>query len=156
MHLLRGRLHRGRMTRSTSPVIVAAIREVPAGEPVRRAALERARREGAALVLYDLDAPPSPLESPRPTNWSADGAQEQLGDRLEPADLEAAGRADLARVVRAARDAGVEAWAWLPESDTAEALADYVARSGASAVVVAADDRALVGGVGTEAEVVGR
>lgn len=156
MPLLHERLHRCLMTRSTTPVVVAAFREGPAGDPVRRAAVERARREGAALVLYDLDAPPSPLESPRPTNWSADGVEQQVGDRLEPADLEAAGRADLARVVRAARDAGVEAWAWLPESDTAEDLAAYVARSGASAVVVAAGDGALVGRIGTEVDVVGR
>jgi len=149
-------MQRWPMTRSTASVIVAACRVGPAGDTVRRSALERAQREGAALVLYDLDATPSPLESPMPTNWSADGTEEQVGDRLGPVDLEAAGRADLARNVLAARDAGVEAWAWLSESDGADDLAAYAARIGASTVVVAVDDSSLIGGIGTEVDVVGR
>jgi hypothetical protein len=148
------RAHRRAMTQGDTHTIVAAVRDGQAGETIRRAAVERARHEGAGLVLYDLDAQPSPLESPLPTNWSADGAEDQIGERLEPDDLEAVGRADLARAVRSVRALGVAAWAWLPETDDARALTAYAARCGASAIVVGSDDASLARGAGIDVDVV--
>jgi hypothetical protein len=43
--------------------------------PVRLAAVDRAQSEHATLILYDLDASESPLESPLPTEWSAEGTK---------------------------------------------------------------------------------
>lgn len=144
------------MSHRIAPLIVAAVREGTAGAATRHAAVERARREGAGLVLYDLDATPSPLESPLPTNWSADGAEEQFGDRLGPSDLEAAGRGDLARDVRAVRALGVTAWAWLPESDDPGELVAYAVRCRASAIVVGVQEADRVEGAGVEVDVIGR
>jgi nucleotide-binding universal stress UspA family protein len=142
------------MTDARTDTIVAALRVGEAGDAIRRAALDRAERDGARLVLYDLDARPSPLESPLPTGWSADGTEEQFGDRLDPDELEAAGRADLARAVRLARERGVETWAWLPETDHAGDLAAYAARCGATAIVVGARDASLARRAGVDVDVV--
>jgi hypothetical protein len=108
--------------------IIAVTTEDDQFADARRAAIERARREGAALVLYDIDAGGDPLESPLPTKWSAEGTDKQVGDRLGPAELEAAGRAPIARQVLEARGQGVDAWGWLPANAGPEALRDYAAQ----------------------------
>lgn len=94
----------------------------------RRAAVEQAREAGATLVLYDVDAGGDPLESPLPTTWSAEGTDRQVGDRLGPNELEAAGRGEIARQVLEARAKGVDAWGWLPAHASPEALRDYAER----------------------------
>ena len=95
----------------------AAIVAVTGEDDSHSAAIERAasvaRTAGATVILWDRDAA-SPLESPLPTDWSGDGEQDQFGDRLDPDDLVAAGREPLARQVGQLREAGVDAWAWLP------------------------------------------
>ena len=133
--------------------ILAAVRE-DGSEVVHRTAFERARNDGARLILYDLDASPTPLESPLPTNWSAEGTEDQFGTLLGPNDLEAAGRSGLAEAVRRARDAGVDAGAWLPESDDADDLREYAARVRADVVLVADADGELVEGLDLPTEVV--
>jgi len=107
---------------------------------VRRAAIERARDERATLILYDLDAVESPLESPVPTGWSAEGTEEDVGDRLGPEELEAAGREVIARQVEEARGAGIDAWGWLPSDKGRDALVQYAARLPGSRVLAPAGD----------------
>jgi hypothetical protein len=135
--------------------IIAVTGEDDRYAQVRRHAVERARATGATLVLFDVDARPSLLESPLPTNWSGQGEEEQFGDRLSIEDLEAAGRRPIADQVREARAAGVEAFGWLPDSADAAALRDYAVRQQAGLVVVPAGDSAFEADVGAPVEAVG-
>jgi hypothetical protein len=105
--------------------IIAVTSEDDRFDRNRRAAIRQALDEHASLILYDLDAGSDPLESPLPTEWSSEGTEDAVTDRLGPEELEAAGRAEVARQVREARDAGVDAWGWLPESDDPKVLRDY-------------------------------
>ena len=123
------------MDTSRSAPIVAVVSE-EGGERVRRRAIELARESGAPLILWDADAGGRLLEDPLPNQFSAHGEEEQFGDRLTVNDLEAAGRAALARQVREAEAAGVTAWGWLPSDQKPESLRDYAARHGARTVVV--------------------
>jgi nucleotide-binding universal stress UspA family protein len=134
------------MTRSGGSVIVAVAGEDGRFDHVWRRGVELARERGANLVLFDVDAKPSPLEDPLPTAWSADGEEEQYaegekeGKPLSVADLEAAGRAPLADRVREARAAGVQAFGWLPDKSGAGELGEFAAREHAELVVVPDDD----------------
>jgi hypothetical protein len=105
-------------------------------EAVRRAAVERARAERATLILYDVDAVTGPLESATPTGWSAEGTEEDAGDRLGPEELEAAGHEAIARQVRDARELGLDAWGWLPSDKGREALLEYAANQPGAHVLV--------------------
>ena len=107
--------------------VIAVTGEDDRYEPIRRAAIERARAERASLILYDIDAPSGPLESPLPTQWSAEGTEEEVGDRLGPEELEAAGRQVIARQVEEARAQGLDAWGWLPSDGGRDALVEYAA-----------------------------
>jgi len=122
------------MTRG--PDIILAVVSEKGSDAVRRRAIELARERGAALILYDADAGDRLLEDPLPNKWSGHGQEELFGERLSVNDLETAGRAPLARQVREAEQAGIQAWGWLPSDQSAETLRDYAARHGASAVVV--------------------
>ena len=129
--------------------IVAVTSEDDALRDVRRTAMERARSEGATLILYDVTAGENPLESPLPTQWSAEGTEDDVGDRLAPDELEAAGRAAIARQVQDARDQGIDAWGWLPESDDRATLLEYAVALPSAVVLVppgelAADEPAPV------------
>jgi hypothetical protein len=121
--------------------VIAVTGEDDRFEPVRRAGVDRALAEHATLILYDVDARESPLESPLPTEWSADGTEEEVGDRLSPDELDAAGRAPIAEQVRAARGKGVDAWGWLPPDPGREELVGYASRQpGPHLVVPSGDD----------------
>ena len=122
--------------------IVAVTSEDDALRDVRRAAIERARSEDATLILYDVTAGESLLESPLPTQWSAEGTEEDVGDRLAPGELEAAGRAAIARQVQDARDRGIDAWGWLPESDARATLLEYAVALPSPLVMVPPGDLA--------------
>jgi hypothetical protein len=111
--------------------------------PVREAAVGRAQSEHATLILYDLDASQSPLESPLPTDWSAEGTEDEVGDRLGPEELDAAGRATIAEQVRQARAKGVDAWGWLPNEADREGLIAYAARQPGAHVMVPKGDEEL-------------
>src|SRR5258706_7330649 len=111
----------------------------------RRAATEQARAERATLVLYDIDAGGDPLESPLPTKWSAEGTDSQVGDRLGPNELEAAGRGAIARQVLEARRKGVDAWGWLPPHASPEALRGYAERQPNALVVDPRAKEAVIG-----------
>ena len=112
--------------------------------PVLGRAAAAARERDARVILFDLDADLGPLESPLPTAWSGEGEEEQFGDRLDVADLEAAGQARFAKRVQWLRDAGIEASGWLPPKADADALAAYAARQGAELVILSTDDRDLI------------
>lgn len=122
----------------TSRTIVVYSGEGDSYEGVRRRAIELARESRATLVFYDADAA-SPLESPLPTNWSAEGADDRIPNRLEPDDLEAAGRAAIAQQVRQARAEGVEAYGWLPSGADAQDLAKYAEEVGADLILMPAE-----------------
>ena len=125
-----------------SPTILAVVSE-DGSDAVRRRASELAREQGAELILWDADAGSGLLESPLPNQWSAHGEEEQFGDRLSINDLEAAGRAPLARQLRELQEGGVRASAWLPEKNNAETLRDYAAQQGARLVVIGEDSKLL-------------
>ncbi len=104
----------------------------------RRAAMRLARGEELPLILYDLDSA-SLLNEPLPSGWSAEGAGAQFGDRLTADDLRRLGRAPLAEQVDEARDAGIEAYGWLPTSHGPDPLAEYAAQQGARHIVMSAE-----------------
>jgi nucleotide-binding universal stress UspA family protein len=120
---------------SASRTILAYTAEDGRLDAVRQAALDLARRDGSRLILYDVDAA-GIFQKPLPTNWSGQGSEREFGDVLGPADLERAGRHAIAAQVSEAREAGVDAWAWLPGDLRARSLADYVHRVGADIVVI--------------------
>lgn len=120
--------------------VIAVTGEDDRFAPVREAALDRALAEHATLILYDLDASESPLESPLPTEWSAEGTDEEVGDRLGPDELEAAGRAPIAEQVRVARGKGIDAWGWLPNDPGRDDLMAYAARQPGAHLVVPGGD----------------
>ena len=116
--------------------VIAVAGEDDRYEPVRRAAVERAKAERATLILYDVDAATGPLESATPTGWSAEGTEEDAADRLGPEELEAAGHQAIARQVQEARAGGIDAWGWLPSDSGREALIEYAARQPGAHVLV--------------------
>lgn len=116
-------------------VIVAVTGEHGRHAAVRSRAADLAAGGHATVILYDLDAAGT-FESPVPTNWSSEGAEEQLPNRLGPDDLERAGRAPVADQVRALRQLDVDAWAWLPQDPGAKALAAYARERGAEVILV--------------------
>ena len=118
------------------PTILAVVPE-HGGDAVRRRAIELAQERGAGLIFYEAEAGDSFLADPLPNQWSGHGEEELFGERLSANDLEAAGRAPLARQVREAEAAGVQAWGWLPSDAKPESLREYAARHGASTVLVA-------------------
>jgi hypothetical protein len=120
--------------------VIAVTGEDDRYETVRRTAIDRAREAHATLILYDVDAATGPLESPVPTGWSAEGTEEEVGDRLGPEELEAAGHAPLARQVADARQLGLDAWGWLPSDSGRDALIEYAAHQPGARVFAPADD----------------
>jgi hypothetical protein len=134
--------------------IIATVGEADDHAPLLEAAIGRALREHATLILYDLDAGSNPLMNPLPTAWSAEGTEEMVTDRLGPEELDAAGRPEIAEQVRQARDRGADAWGWLPAGDDRDTLAAYAARQPAPLLLVAAGESELIG-EGIRSEVVG-
>ena len=124
------------MTARQASAIIAVVSE-DGSDPVRARAIELAREAGDDLILWDAESGGRLLEDPLPNQYSADGEEEQFGERLTVNDLEAAGRGPLARQVREAEAAGVRAWGWLPSDQKTETLRDYAARHGVGTVVVA-------------------
>src|SRR5437667_10503374 len=132
-------------TPATGPTtIIAVTSDKPRHEAVRRRAASIARDSGSTVILWDRDAEVSLLESPLPTDWSGEGEEEQFGDRLGPTDLMAAGQEPLARQVGALREAGIDAWGWLPDAADAVHLATYAADQQAELVLVSADDADVI------------
>lgn len=124
--------------------IVAVTAEDDTHGPVRKRAAEVARHAGSTVILWAAGSSGSFLESPLPTNWSADGETDQLADRLGPNDLMAAGHELLARQVGELRSDGIDAWGWLPESADATQLASYATEQGASLLLLSNADHDLI------------
>ena len=130
----------GDMTERTNPAtIVAVVNDEQAADPVVQRATELGFERGARVVLYDVGARVTPLESPLPTEFASDGPDRGAPPMLTADDLEAAGQAPLARRVRALAEAGIEAYGWLPSSDKPEDLTEYVKAIGATGVVATPD-----------------
>ena len=128
---------------STSPTcILAYTGEHDRFRPLDAAAIESARSTGARLIFYDSDAS-SRLSaagaSPLPTWWSGEGAGDQLSDRMDPEQLDKAGRFWLKGTVEFARAFGVDAYGWLPSSASAADFADYAEKQHADLLIVPGD-----------------
>jgi hypothetical protein len=100
---------------------------------VREAAVKVATSSNAQLILYDVDAA-SVFAKPLPTGWSAN--QDELPTRLTAEGLEHAGRHGMANHVRAAMNAGIEAYGWLPGDKSGDSLADYARQQRADLIMV--------------------
>jgi len=124
--------------------ILAVTTEDDSHAAVRKRAAEVGRQAGSTVILWAADAAIGPLESPLPTAWSGDGEEDQFGERLGPNDLIAAGHERLAEQVGELRKDGVDAWAWLPDTADAAALANYAVEQGASLVLVSSADDDLM------------
>ncbi len=128
---------------NTQPTtIVAVVNDEPVADPVVQRATELGFERGARVVLYDVGATASPLESPLPTEFASDGPDRGAPPLLTAADLDAAGQAPLARRVRALAEAGIDAYGWLPETDKPDTLIEYARSIGASDVVTSPRARA--------------
>ena len=120
--------------------IIAVTGEGDRYRKVREAAIDKALAEHATLILYDIEAAQSLLESPVPTGWSAEGTEEDAADRLGPEELEAAGQMPLARLVQDARERGVDAWGWLAAKSGREPLLEYAAGEPGARIMVPQGD----------------
>ena len=129
---------------TTLQTIVAVTGEDDRYSPVRSRATALAAGGHGTVILYDLDAG-GLFASPVPTGWSGEGQQELVEeeagprDRLDPDELDTAGRSAIADQVRSMRSVGVDAWGWLPTTKDAGDLAAYAERQGASLVLVPPD-----------------
>ena len=124
------------MTEQQQPAtIVAVVNDEEAADPVVRRATELGFERSARVVLYDVGARASPLESPLPTEFASDGPDRGAPQLLTAADLEAAGQGPLARRVRALVEAGIDAYGWLPDSDKPEDLTEYARAINASGIL---------------------
>ncbi len=124
---------------STSPTcIVAYTGEGEDLAAVRKAAFETAKTSNARLILYDIETA-SPFAKPLPTNWSAEPGEDQAPSRLGIADLERAGREDVARYLQEAFDLGIEAYAWLAGDKGGDSLAEYAHQQNADLIMLPKD-----------------
>ena len=100
--------------------IVAVTGEDDRYGAVRSRATALAAGGQGTVILYDLDAG-GMFASPVPTEWSGEGERElterEAGprDRLDPDELDTAGRSPIADQVRQLRSMGVDAWAMAPD-----------------------------------------
>ncbi len=99
------------------------------------AAVERANADGSRIILYDVTAPTT-FTSPRPNIWAGEGAEEMYDHPLDPIELEKLGRHNVALKVKEARERGADAYGWLPEKASGQALADYARAEGARLILV--------------------
>ena len=129
------------MPDDTTQTIVAVTGEDDRYAPVRSRATALAAGGHGTVILYDLDAG-GLFASPVPTEWSGEGQEELVEqeagprDRLDPDELDTAGRSAIAEQVRSMRSVGVDAWGWLPTSKDAGDLAAYAERQRATLVLV--------------------
>ena len=120
-------------------VFVVATDETGRYDDAVRKAATMAAEQQAKVILYDVSAPGSAFSDPRPNIWAGEGEREQYDHPLDPVALEHLGRHALALQVQSARQAGADAYGWLPEKDGADALAQYAARQHASLVLLPMD-----------------
>jgi nucleotide-binding universal stress UspA family protein len=102
-------------------------------------ALDRAERDEAKVILYDVSAPGSAFSNPRPNEWAGEGEREVYDHPLDPVALEHLGRHLLAVAVMRARERGIDAYGWLPEKPGGDSLAAYAAQQHADLVLLPED-----------------
>jgi hypothetical protein len=115
--------------------IIAYIGEGTRYWPLIERAIDLAEQRKARLIFSDVDAA-SAFSNPLPTWFSADGLEKQFDNRLDPEQLEKAGREDLRERVVHARDRGIDAWGWLPSKRDATALGEYATEQDAVLLIV--------------------
>lgn len=125
---------------TTAPqTIIAYTAEDDRYATLRLAAEEAAREAQARLILYDIDAA-GMFADPLPNEaWDGEGATDLFGELLSPDDLERAGRHELAGQVQDARQAGIQAFGWLPAKKGADGLAEYADHHHADLIMLPAD-----------------
>ena len=121
-----------------SAVILAVTADDDRYAAARAEATRIAAEQHGRLILYDFDSA-TVLGDPLPSNWSGEGAAEDIPSELDEADLEAAGRSKIAQQVAQARQAGVPTTAWLPSKPGPEPLIEYGREHGVSTIVVPRD-----------------
>ena len=121
-----------------APVILAVTADDDRYSTTRAEATRLAAEQRGRLILYDWDAA-TVLGDPLPSNWSSEGAADDVPTELDEAELEAAGRAQIAQQVAQATHAGVPTTAWLPSKPGVGPLADYAREHGVGTIVVARD-----------------
>jgi nucleotide-binding universal stress UspA family protein len=102
-------------------------------------ALDIATDQGAKVILYDVTATGSAFSTPRPNEWAGEGQKEEYDRPLDPVALEKLGRHAFALQVQSARQRGIDAYGWLPDDVSGDALAQYAARQQADLVLLPAD-----------------
>lgn len=107
--------------------------------PLVERSIAIAKSRGMPLIFYDADAASRLGANPLPTVWSGQGQKEQFGNRLDPEQLEKAGREELRDRVRHARDQGVDAWGWLPSKRGAHEFAEYADEQHAVLLIIPSD-----------------
>jgi hypothetical protein len=115
--------------------VIAVSAEDDRYRTVRERAMEIARAQRCAVILYDVDAP-SLFADPLPTVWSGDGPAERPDGPLDEHALKTVGRPELADQVRRLRATGISAAGWLPSDGGGAALRAYALDVGAAVVVV--------------------
>jgi hypothetical protein len=123
---------------TAGPAVLAVTGDDDRYQRTRSEAVRIAAREGSRLILYDWDAA-TVLGDPLPTIWSGEGTDQATPNELDEGELEAAGRAPIAKQVRDARRAGVEATAWLPSKPGPDAMMAWARDHGATTIVVPED-----------------
>ena len=121
-----------------SPVVLAVTADDDRYATTRAEATRLAADQHGRLILYDWDAA-TVLGDPLPSNWSGEGAADDVPSELDEAELEAAGRAPIADQVKQARQAGVPTTAWLPSGPGVGPLAEYAREHGVGTIVVPRD-----------------
>jgi hypothetical protein len=130
--------HRAKVGSSGGAVVLAVTTDDDRYASTRAEATRLAAEQHGRLILYDWDAA-TVLGDPLPSNWSGEGAAEDVPSELDEAELEAAGRSKIAAQVAQARQAGVPATAWLPSKQGPEPLAAYARDHGVGTIVVPRD-----------------
>ena len=101
-----------------------------------QAAAERACAQGVRLLAYDVAAS-GKFTDARPNFWAAEGEKGHYDHPLEPVDLEKLGQHGLAVQVERARRAGADAYGWLPNKSSGQALVEYAAQEHAQLILLA-------------------
>lgn len=116
-----------------APTIIACAAESGRRAAVLTAAIREAASQHARLVLYDIDAASSWVDS-RP-----EFDPHKYDHLLAPDELRALGRSQLAEQVEGAAARGVLAFGWLPRHQGADAMVDYARDLGATTVMLSAE-----------------
>jgi hypothetical protein len=104
---------------------------------VEAVALAKATESGARVIFYDVSHDGQMTDS-RPNFWAGEGEEELYNRPLDPVAIDKLGYHELAVHVQRARDAGVDAFGWLPNDPGGKGLAAYVQREQADLVLMPA------------------